>query len=65
MGLVATLAASAGASEAALKLVLGQLAGYPLLLFYRRHIAHRETNLQHLYLFLSGIFEVHYLCASH
>ena len=72
--------------QAALKLVLGQLAGYPLLLFYRfitssikqvctshielmltwflnhfrRHIAHRETNLQHLYLFLSGFHKFHH-----
>jgi len=61
MGLVATLAASAGASEAALKLVFGQLAGYPLLLFYRRHIAHRETNLQHLYFFLSGLLLGHWV----
>ena len=63
MGLVATLATSAGASEvqllswvfynswlqqifqAALKLVLGQLAGYPLLLFYRYHPLSTNTIL--------------------
>jgi len=39
-----------------LRLVLGQLAGYPLLFLYRRHIAHRDSNTQHLYFFLSGLF---------
>ena len=38
-----------------LRLVLGQLAGYPLLFLYRRHLAHRDTNTQHLYFFLSGL----------
>lgn len=61
MGPIASLAASVGAPEAALKLVLGQLAGYPLLLFYRRHLAHRETNLQHLYFFLSGLLLGHWV----
>jgi lysophospholipid acyltransferase 5 len=61
MSSIASLAASVGASEAAIKLVLGQLAGYPLLLFYRRHLAHRETILQHLYFFLSGLLLGHWV----
>ena len=36
------------------RLVLGQLAGYPLLLLYRKHLANKDTNTQHLYFFLSG-----------
>ena len=43
-----------GAAESGLRLVLGQLAGYPLLLLYRRHLANKDTNTQHLYFFLSG-----------
>jgi len=49
------IASSLGASESGLRLVLGQLAGYPLLLLYRRHLANKETNIQHLYFFLSGL----------
>ena len=41
------------------RLVLGQLAGYPLLLLYRRHLANKDTNTQHLYFFLSGKRRVH------
>ena len=37
------------------RLVLGQLAGYPLLALYRRHLASRDSNTQHLYFFLSGL----------
>lgn len=61
MGFVAGLAASVGAPEAALKLVLGQLLGYPLVYFYRKHLAHRETNLQHLYFFLTGLLLGHWV----
>merc|ERR1719507_1030289 len=61
MGWTHSIASSLGASESALKLVLGQLAGYPLLLLYRRHLAHRETNLQHLYFFLSGLLLGHWV----
>ena len=50
-----SLASSLGAEESGLRLVLGQLAGYPLLLLYRRHLATRDTNTQHLFFFLSGL----------
>ena len=36
MGLTAYIAEQAGATEPALKLILGQLAGYPILLLHRR-----------------------------
>jgi len=55
MSWVAAAAVSLGASEAALKLILGQLLGVPLMLLYRALISHRETNVQHLFFFLSGI----------
>jgi len=61
MAVVASLAAALGAPEAALRLVFGQLAGYPLLIFYRHHLAHRESNLQHLYFFLSGLLLGHWV----
>lgn len=35
MSVIASTAATLGASEAALRLILGQLAGYPLMLLYR------------------------------
>ena len=50
------------------RLVLGQLAGYPLLLLYRRHLANKDTNTQHLYFFLSGKYSPGLLvliCISH
>ena len=40
-----TIASSLGASEAGLRLVLGQLAGYPLLFLYRRHLARQGSHL--------------------
>ena len=41
MSWVAAAAVSLGASEAALKLILGQLLGVPLMLLYRALITHR------------------------
>lgn len=55
LGWTHSVANSLGASESGLRLVLGQLAGYPLLLLYRRHLANKDTNTQHLYFFLSGL----------
>jgi len=61
MSWTGALASSLGAPEAALKLVLGQLAGFPLILFYRRHLAQKESNFQHLYFFLSGLLLAHWV----
>ena len=55
LGWTHSVAGVLGAPEPGLRLVLGQLAGYPLLLLYRRHIANKDTNTQHLFFFLSGI----------
>jgi len=52
---VAALAEAVGASEAALRLILGQLLGYPLMLLYRNKIARQQTTVQHLYFFLTGL----------
>jgi len=52
---VAAIAAAAGASEAALRLILGQLLGYPLMRLYRQKVATQETTIQHLYFFLTGL----------
>jgi len=55
MSIVAGIAAVVGASEAALRLILGQLLGYPLMLLYRQKIASQETTIQHLYFFITGL----------
>ena len=44
MSWVAAAAVSLGASEAALKLIIGQLLGVPLMLLYRAFIAHRYVE---------------------
>ena len=55
VGLVASLAAAAGASEAALRLILGQLTGYPLMLLYRSRVARQPVWLQHCFLATTGL----------
>ena len=54
MGLVAYIAEQAGATEPALKLILGQLAGYPILLLHRRLLRDKSALVQHLYFMLTG-----------
>jgi lysophospholipid acyltransferase 5 len=54
-------AESLGGSEAGLKLILGQLAGYPLLLFYRKFLSDKDPKLQHVYFTLSGLFLGHWV----
>lgn len=55
MGLVAYIAEQAGATEPALKLILGQLAGYPILLLHRRLLRDKSALVQHLYFMLTGL----------
>jgi len=54
-GWTGELAASVGGSEAGLKLILGQLSGYPILLFYRKFLSNKDPNLQHVYFALTGL----------
>ena len=54
MAFITSVAESLGSSEAGLRLVLGQLLGYPVMLFYRRHIACQQAILQHLYFIITG-----------
>jgi len=61
MSWVTGLATSLGATEAALKLIIGQLLGYPLMLLYRRAVSTQPTQIQHLYFFLSGLFAAHWV----
>jgi len=61
VGVVADLAAGLGASEAGLRLILGQLAGAPLMVVYRSAVAHREATAQHLFLFLTGALAGHWV----
>jgi len=56
MSIVASVAAAAGASEAALRLILGQLFGYPLMIVYRQKVASQQPTIQHLFFFLTGLF---------
>jgi len=57
----ASLAESLGGSEAGLKLIIGQLLGYPLLLFYRKFISNKDPNLQHVYFAVSGLMLGHWV----
>ena len=52
------MAEALGSSEAGLRLVLGQLLGYPVMLFYRRHIAGQQATFQHLYFIITGKIRV-------
>jgi len=51
----ADLAGSAGVDENALKLLIGQLLGYPVMLIYRKFLTHSSTTMQHIYFALTGI----------
>jgi len=55
MSLVSNLAASTGTSEAALKLILGQMSGYPLMLIYRSYLSRHSVSTQHIFFFLTGL----------
>ena len=54
MAFISSLAENLGASEAALRLLLGQLMGYPVMLVYRRLVASQHTTIQHIYFILTG-----------
>ncbi|XP_065170284.1 lysophospholipid acyltransferase 5 [Atheta coriaria] len=54
-GLIASLSASIGSTEAALRLLITLLAGYPLALIHRNFIHGKPANLQHLYFIISGL----------
>jgi len=55
MSFIKSIAETAGSSEAALRLILGQLLGYPIMLFYRNHISCQQTAVQHLYFIITGM----------
>ena len=54
MAFISSVAESVGSSEAGLRLVLGQLLGYPVMMLYRRHIASHQSTVQHLYFIMTG-----------
>lgn len=64
MSWVASLASGLGTTEAALKLILGQGLGYPLMLLYRRGVATQPTYIQHLYFFLTGLFAAQWVIGA-
>jgi len=55
MAFITSVASALGSSEAGLRLVLGQLLGYPVMLFYRKHVACQQSTLQHLYFIITGM----------
>ena len=56
MSWTATAAASLGAPEAGLKLILGQVSGYPLFLLYRAALSKAEAWVHHLFFAVTGLF---------
>ncbi|XP_018017119.1 lysophospholipid acyltransferase 5 isoform X1 [Hyalella azteca] len=55
MGLFSRLAHSLGAPEAAFRLVVSLLLGYPLLLVHRHLLYRKNPTLQHLYFIICGM----------
>jgi len=55
MAFISSVAETVGSSEAGLRLVLGQLLGYPVMMLYRKHIASQQSTVQHLYFILTGL----------
>lgn len=55
MGWTASLAATLGTGEVGLVFVLGQMIGYPVMMFFRRFVSDKPTILQHLYFFFTGL----------
>ncbi len=56
MGWTASAAESIGAPEAGLRLILGQVAAYPLFLLYRSHLCKSDEWVQHAYFAATGLF---------
>lgn len=55
MAWTADLAGSVGVNEDALKLLLSQLFGYPVMMVYRKFLTHSSTTMQHIYFVLTGL----------
>ena len=64
MAWTATIAEELGGSEAGLKLLLGQLAGYPLLLIHRKFLRDKPELVQHLFLMMSGLIAGHWVIGA-
>jgi len=60
-GWTQTLSDNFGGTEAGLKLIIGQLAGYPILLLYRKLLSNKDPKLQHVYFTLTGLFLGHWV----
>ncbi|XP_039287249.1 lysophospholipid acyltransferase 5 [Nilaparvata lugens] len=54
-GLIAKLASSVGASEAALRLLISIFLGFPIVLTHRYTLFGKLPNIQHLYFALTGL----------
>ncbi|KAJ8950775.1 hypothetical protein NQ318_011268 [Aromia moschata] len=54
-GILVTLSDLIGVTEAALKLLLTVLAGYPLAFVHRKYLYGKDENLQHLFFTFSGL----------
>ena len=54
MTFLSSIAETLGCSEDGLRLILGQLLGYPVILVYRWIIATQRPTFQHLYFIITG-----------
>lgn len=55
MGWATSLANSLGVAEEGLRLILGQISGYPLFLFHRHYLRKTPPVIQHAFFALSGM----------
>ena len=44
-----------GADESALKLLIGQLFGYPVMLLHKQFFKHSSSTMQHIYFASTGL----------
>ena len=56
MTFLSSVAETLGCSEDGLRLILGQLLGYPVMLIYRWIIANQNSTCQHFYFIFTGQF---------
>ena len=59
MTFLSSLVETLGCSEDGLRLILGQLLGYPVMLIYRWIIANQNSTSQHFYFIFTGQLGVH------
>lgn len=56
MSWTVSLANALGASESGVRLIFGQLSGYPLFLLHRMYLRNASASVQHLFFAVTGLF---------